>query len=353
MRTGGALRARSTLPVDGWLAALDGLFTIPAGYRQEDVDRTGALDVLRCSDEVLTELVNAGLPHAGEGELFDRHDLFNLALYSKSGTSAAELGIRFALRWMTHDPRTWFQPMRWTYSLTMTAPPDGSGPAAFAVARPMPELFGGRVERIGARAAGQVAETPPPTGPDVVVVTEGGTAQVDAVLRTAGEPRTLRSRRLREIVSEYSHGDHRWARMPEELQRHPELVLPHGVAPCISVSLDLAAKARAAGYPARTRRGWILGVLDLAHSWLEVTDDDGQVKVVDPIFAGLADHAGGAHPDFRTACFGSALNRLLPTAHEADEGLYEHRRGGVTTVPKTTLTIRAAKELNEMTKDSP
>ncbi|MFE0023709.1 transglutaminase domain-containing protein [Amycolatopsis sp. NPDC059021] len=343
MKAAGALRARSDLPVDDWLATLDALFTIPPGYRREDVDRAGALDILRCSDEVLTELVNAGLPHSGDGELFDRHDLFNLALYSKSGVSAAEMGIRFALRWMTRDPHTWFQPMRWNYSLTMTGPSGHGGEATFSVARPLPEAFGGQVERLDTTPGNRDAETP---GPDVVVVTDGDTAQVDAVLRTVGEPRTLRSRRLREIVSEYSHGDYRWARMPEELQRHPELVLPHGVAPCISVSLDLAGKARAAGYPARTRRGWILGMLDLAHSWLEVTDDDGQVKIVDPIFAGLADHAGRAHPDFREACFGSALNRLLPTAHEADNGLYHHSRGGTSTVPKSTLTIRAVKELN-------
>jgi hypothetical protein len=348
MNASGAPRACSDLPVDDWLATLDTLFTIPPGYRREDVDRAGALDILRCSDEVLTELADAGLPNSGGGERFDRYDLFNLALYSKSGMSAAERGIRFALRWMTRDPQTWFEPMRWTYSLVLQGPSGGSGEATFSVARPAPEVFGGRVERIDAAAADRAVEPPGSPGPDIVVVTEGDTAQVDAVLRTVGEPRTLRSRRLREIVSEYSHGDYRWARMPEELQRHPELVLPHGVAPCISVSLDLAEKVRAAGYPARTRRGWILGMLDLAHSWLEVTDDDGQVKVVDPIFASLADHADRAHPDFREACFGSALNRLLPTAHEADNGLYRHSRGGVSTVPKSTLTIRAARELNEL-----
>ncbi|WP_327697964.1 hypothetical protein [Streptomyces sp. NBC_00459] len=308
---------------DGWLAALAELFPVPAGYRDERVDRFGALDILRCGEDLLAELLAAGLPHSGPpgAELFDRYDLFNLALHSGSGTSAPETGIRFALRWMGRDPGTWFADRTWDLSVDLSCPLDGGCEAdpTWETSRPEPEAFGGRLLSLTTGPAGSAF-----------------TARV----ATRGERRELRSERLREIVSEYDGA--RWVRLPVELQSRPELVLPYGIAPCISVSLDLAAKCRAAGFEARTRRGWILGMLDLAHAWLEVVDSDGEVKVVDPVFAGLADHADAPHPLFREACAGSRFNRLLPSSREADQPLFRHRCGGADRTPVSRTTVRTA-----------
>ncbi|HEV2370664.1 MAG TPA: hypothetical protein VGS19_00730 [Streptosporangiaceae bacterium] len=312
---------------DRWLTALAELVPVPPGYRNESIDRIGALDILRCDDAMLTDLVEHGLPSAG-GELFDRYDLFNLALYSGTGKSAPETGIRYALRWMGREPDTWFAEREWNLSVELFCPrPDGCRPGpTWSAARPEPEAFGGQTLRLDTAPAGQA---------DRFALT--------AEIVTRGERRELCSDQLREIVGEYTTGSHRWVRLPVELQARPELVLPHGVAPCISVSLDLAAKCRAAGFDARTRRGWILGMLDLAHAWLEVVDTDGQVKVIDPVFALLADHADAAHPQFRQACAGSRFNRLLPSCNAADEPLFRHHCGGEGLTPATRTTVRSAR----------
>ncbi|MCD0453481.1 hypothetical protein LO762_30495 [Actinocorallia sp. API 0066] len=312
---------------DGWLAALADLVPVADGYRDEVVGRGEALDLLRCGDALLDDLVAHGLPCSPDGR-FDRYDLFNLALYSGSGRSAPETGIRFALRWMGREPDTWFTDKSWTISVELACPRAGGCGADpwWKAARPLPEAFGGTVHTLL---------------PD-----DPGTADLDtpgftARLTARGERRELRSPVLREICAEYDAA--RWVRLPVELQARPELVLPHGIAPCISVSLDLAAKCRAAGYRARTRRGWILGMLDLAHAWLEVVDDDGLTKVVDPVFGLLSAHADAPHPSFRAACSGSRFNRLLPSAHEADEPLFRHGCAGGEHTPKTRTTVRTAR----------
>ncbi|GAA2724418.1 hypothetical protein [Actinocorallia aurantiaca] len=323
-----------------WLAALEELFPVPEGYREEVVDRRGALDILRCGDGLLEELVAAGLPCSGPSgaEWFDRYDLFNLALHSGSGASAPETGIRFALRWMGRDPSTWFDERHWDLSVALSCPlpdgcPAGKGDAeepSWRAALPLPEAFGGRLLELEPPQDGQDALRG--SGPDGFTMT--------ARVATRGERRELRSPVLRDIVGEYDRS--RWVKLPVELQARPELVLPHGVAPCISVSLDLAARCRDAGFEARTRRGWILGMLDLAHSWLEVVDSDGRVKAVDPVFGLLSGHADAPHPDFRRACSGSFFNRLLPSSHEADQPLFRHRCGGAEHAPATRTTVRTA-----------
>lgn len=328
---------------DAWLASLERLFAVPPGYRDEIIDRPGALDILGCGDEILDELIRSGLPCSGEAgaERFDRHDLVNLGLNSGIGETVPEKTMRFAMRWMAEDPRTLFRPKRWEFAIELScaAPAGcGGGGVRWSIARPAPQLYGGWVESLACTPAGPAVD-------ELDFVSPGGPSfAVDAVLVTNGEHRELRSARLREILSEYSGGGYRWARLPEPLQWKPELVLPYGVAPCISVCVDLAAKCRAAGYEARTRRGWILGMLDLAHSWLEVVDDDGAVKTVDPVFGILAEAFAEPHPDFAAACFGSALNRVLPTEHAAHQPLLGHVCAGVPSTPRTKAAIQVAAE---------
>ena len=53
------------------------------------------MEMLRCGPDTLDGLVRAGLPCGGVpgAELFDRYDLFNLALLSGSGASVPERAI--------------------------------------------------------------------------------------------------------------------------------------------------------------------------------------------------------------------------------------------------------------------
>ena len=334
--------ARQPAPGDAarWFESLDALFRVPAGFRDECVSRVEAAAMLGCGDELLGELVARGLPCSGEpgAERFDRYDLFNLGLYSGTGSSLPERGIRFALRWMSGAPETWFRPARWTFSVELACPREGGCGADpwWSLALPRPDAFGGRTLHLESTPGGATA------GPGDAECGGGGLA-LSATLETRGQHLELRSPALLRITHDFMERGHRWVRLPEELQRRPELVLPAGVAPCISASLWLQQRFGEAGFEARTRRGWILGMLDLAHAWVEVRDVDGVVKPVDPVFAMLAAHAEAAHPDFAAACLGSRMNRLLPTAHAADEPLSRHRCGGRESRPAHRTVIRAAR----------
>jgi Transglutaminase-like superfamily len=325
----------------GWLASLDRLFMIPPEYRDEAIDRPAALEMLQFDGAVLDRLIAAGLPAGGEpgAERFDRFDLVNLALYARSGRSVPEQTMRYALRWMHESPdEQLFRPKRWTFSVEVSCGQDTCDPDArrFAIANPRPQWHDGRVEELTVSPDAVVGDV------DIELAGAPGLS-VSGVLVTNGDRRTIRSPRLREIVSQYSPADYRWARMPEELQWRPELVLSQGYAPCIAACTVLAEQCRAAGYPARTRRGWIMGMLDLAHSWLEVVDDDGQIKTVDPAFRILAaHHAERPHPEFVEVCTGSLLNRLLPTEHEANQPVMTHDCGGRRSAPRHRTNIKIA-----------
>ena len=324
--------------LDGWVRSLGVLLAIPTELRDERVPRATALEMLRCGDQVLDELIREGLRHGGEpgAELFDRFDLVNLSLYSGSGTSVPEETMRFALRWMHEHPSALFRPRAWDYHVELSCDRPGGcpdGPRGWTIARPQPEVYGGWAVSLESEPAG---------GDETDLRSDGDPLLARGVLVTSGEHREIRSARVREIVTQYTSAEYRWARMPEKLQWQPDAVLSQGYAPCIAVTLRLAEQCRAAGYPARTRRGWIMGMLDLAHSWLEVVDDDGVVKAVDPAFAILADHhAERPHPEFTAACFGSPLNRLMPTGHEADNPIMGHTCGGTERMPKHRTMITA------------
>ncbi|GAB2620165.1 hypothetical protein GCM10027168_60290 [Streptomyces capparidis] len=331
--------------LDGWLESLRNLLVIPEDLRDEWVDRTGALELLQCGPEILDELLRGGLPHGGEpgAERFDRFDLVNLALYSGSGTSVPEKTMRYALRWMHADPQTLFRPRRWDCSVALS-PPAGDEEAdparmEWSLATPRPELHGGWTESLTVGPQGAVLGEKDITACGTTGLTASG------VLVTSGERREIRSSRLREIVTAFGPDRYRWGRMPEEFQWRKDAVLSQGYAPCIAVCLELAERCRAAGFEARTRRGWIMGMLDLAHSWLEVVDEDGLVKTVDPAFVILADHhAEAPHPQIAEAFTGSLLNRLMPTEHHANEPVNGYRRDGVFRHPRHRTDIQLSAE---------
>lgn len=326
--------------LDQWLGSLETLFRIPPEYRNEQIPRAVALEMLAVSDNLLDTLIKNGLPCSGDTgeERFDRFDLVNLALYAKVPTSVPVKTMRFALRWMHESPDTLFTHKTWDFTVDLSCPhPEGCGDdPRWTIAHPKPELQHGEVLSLELRGDGARAD-----GVDLVADTPAGLGAT-AKLVSGGERRTIQSAAIRDILNQYTTG-YRWVRMPEELQWRPELVLSQQVAPCIAVTLDLVEQLRAAGFEARTRRGWILGMLDLAHSWLEVRDSDGELKMVDPAFMILAaDHCERPHPDFRDAAFGSQLNRLLPTEHHANQPVLGHVCGGRTSWPTARTAIQLA-----------
>lgn len=324
-----------------WLASLALLYPVPAPHRAPQTGRREALEILRCGPAVLDELLRAGLPHSrgSEGELFDRHDLINLALNSGTGQSAPERAMRFALRWMHEDPKTWTLALDWTLRIELAcADPGGCGAdASFSHARLMPERNGGALE--------QWRSEPPQTHDGELMRFAGpGPVVFSGLLRTEGELLEIKSPRLRRITRDFIDADYRWARLPKAVQADYRTVMAAGYAPCVTASLFLAQQYEAAGYRASTRSGWILGMLDLAHSWVEVLDDDGVVKTVDAVFGRLSRHSAAPHPALPRAVLGSRINRVLPAGAGAGDPLARHRCGGRDSAPTIRTLIRRVGE---------
>jgi hypothetical protein len=167
-----------------------------------------------------------------------------------------------------------------------------------------------------------------------------GPLSFSAQVATRGRIMTLKSPVLRGIVDDFLAAGYRWVRVPEQLQWDHERMMAAGVAPCISASLFLAQEFEKAGYRAFARRGWLLGILDLAHSWVEVTDDDGVVKPVDPICRWLSQYTDRPDPELAAAAIGSWINRQLPAALPADGLMATHRCGGHDVEPRRQTVIR-------------
>ncbi|MFE2979029.1 hypothetical protein [Streptomyces sp. NPDC059258] len=323
---------------NGLLKALDSLYAMPDDYREFTVERAAALDILRCGERQLDLLVGSGLQceRAGDGLRFDRYDLFNVALGAQSGRSLPEISMRYALRWMQGGPATWTEPLDWAFEVELTCPRDGGcgTDPRWQHAQLTPETAGGGLLDW---------RTEPENLPvrDGWVVHEGpGPVRLTGRLRTRGEALDVVSPRLREIVADFLAHDYGWARMPEALQADDARVLAAGMAPCITASRFLEREFRAAGYEARTRRGWLLGVLDLAHSWVEVVDDDGIVKCVDIAFRKLTEYAQNPHPELIDACVGFRFNRLLPLSIPAEGVMAHHRCGDSFITPRRRMSVR-------------
>jgi hypothetical protein len=321
-----------------WLDSLAKLYPVPDPHRVENVDRTQALEILRCGPAVFEELLASGLPH-GEGQsgvVFDRHDLINLALHSGSGLSMPERAVRYALRWMREDPTQWATPLEWTFHIELSCVrgEECGGGSSFAHTRLLPEINGGAIRE-------WTSDRPVRIDEQDITMSGPGPVQLSGRLRTEGRLMRLRSPQLRAITKDFIDVGYRWAQLPKAVQADYTTVMAYGVAPCFAASLFLENEYRAAGYQAISRSGWILGMLDLVHAWVEVVDDDGVTKSVDVIFDPLSRHAEDAHPELPQAALGSRVNRILQTAAAADVPHTGHTCGdGQTGVPQTRTVIR-------------
>lgn len=347
------------MTAEPWLGALSRLYPVPDRHRVPLLGAAEAEDMLRCGPGVVAELLAAGLPRTEgpDGPLFDRNDLTNLALDAGTKQSRPERAVNYALRWMREDPRGWEDPVRWSFSIEMSAAEDGpagpAGPAGSAASaagdaadagaadgaeswshtRFLPELTGGLVEDWQSTPGVRIT-------PEAFEFDGPGPVAFSGHIRTAGALRELVSPQLRKITAEFLAARHRWVRLPPAAQFDYEAMLAHGVSTCISASLFLEKEFRAAGYEATTRGGWMIGMLDLAHSWVEVVDDDGVVKQVDAVLERLGGLTDSPHPGLAAACLGSRINRMLPAAMTAGWPGATHHAAGASRPAETRTVIR-------------
>jgi hypothetical protein len=268
--------------------SLDGMYLIPPEHHVPDTDRAAAAQLLGVDDPAIDALVHSGL--TVRGDRFDGRDLFNLGLHSGTGRTVPEQAFAFSLRWMRGSADELLAPRTLRFALTANC-----ACADVALAVPRPDLYDGSV-------------TPVPEH-DVVHA-----STVTATVRTQGRAAPLRSPVLRELVEDFAGLGVRWVKLPDALREDESLVTSHRVATCESASRYLARRCRDAGYAATTRIGWVLGMLDLVHAWVEVTDDDGETKVVDPVFALFAATVPAANPLLTDPSVALRTNRLVPTA---------------------------------------
>lgn len=268
--------------------SLAGMYLIPAEHHVPDTDRVTAAQMLGCDEPALDALIHSGL--TVRGDRFDGRDLFNLGLHSGTGRTVPEQAFAFTLRWMRGSADALLAPR--TLGFTLSA---HCACTDVALTVPRPDLYGGAV-------------SPAPTQ-DVVAATT-----VTATLRTEGRATTLRSPVLRGLVEDFAGLGVRWVKLPDALREDESLVTTHRVATCESASRYLARRCHDAGYLATTRIGWVVGMLDLVHAWVEVVDDDGETKVVDPIFSLFAATVPDANPLLTDPSVAIRTNRLVPTA---------------------------------------
>jgi hypothetical protein len=325
----------------GLFRSLDELFPIPPEDRLVDVGRGEARQLLGCDDDTLSQLVHKGLPGIGEPgeERFDSRDLFNVGLHSGSGKSVAEQTFAFALRWMRSSTEDLLSPRTSSFEHRIEcAAPGGCGVRPHSVlALPLTKEYDGDVDELAVEPAGADLD------PTTVSISDSALG-VSTTIATRGELAPLRSPRLREIMREFLDARVRWVRLPKRLLTDIDLLRTRGVASCDAASLHLAQLCREAGNPATTRIGWIVGVLDMVHAWIEVVDDDGVTKVIDPVLGLFAATIPNANPVFRDPNVGLRTNRLVPTGLPVGQVVAHHSCSGQIAPARITTKIFPAAE---------
>jgi hypothetical protein len=263
--------------------SLDRMFLIPPEHHTGDTDRTAAKQILDCSDDTLDTLVHNGL--TADDDRYDSRDLFNLGLHSGTGRTVPEQAFAFTLRWMRAKTEDLLAPRTSRLSLTLSCDCKTA-----TLATPRCDLYGGEVRD--------------------TVTTDTSRA---ATIRTEGSLAPLRSPELRDLVREFAALGIRWVKLPDALRDNEELLTEHRVATCESASRYLASRCQETGLTATTRIGWVIGMLDLVHAWVEVTDDDGATTIVDPVFGLFATTVADANPLLTDPTVALRTNRLIPT----------------------------------------
>ena len=326
----------------GWDRALEALVPTPPGCHERLLSPAEARAVLGCRPDVVEHLVASGLPVPelvdGEPRL-DLHDVINVGLYSGAGTSMPELAQRALLRYAAGDPATWTAPVRWSIAVEhhcAAAPEPGTAHAgAWELAEPDPVRWGGEVEAWEVREGMRL---PPAAGGPAAASPEH--ASVTGRVRLTGRAQRVLAGAVaepfHELVRGIGGGAPRFQWLPAALRADPDAAARLGVVDCGAGSLLLARELGRRGFEAHAREGHVLGLVPTLHGWVEVRDEDGAWKALDPIFCALAGRVAGTRPEFAAFCLGSFSSRVLPWAVEAGAPIAAHRCPGGGT-PRTTV----------------
>lgn len=323
--------------IERWQAAVEQVVFTPPALREKTMTADEAVEWLQCSPQLLQTLTAAGLPVVEDGPYaevrYDTYDVINVGLAAGFGMSTAELGQRSMLRYSGDDPATWIRPRDWSVTSVYVCDQgadcvDGS----WQVGEPACEVFGGTLKSFSVQApsAGGVV-----SGPEVTLRTE---------FTGVGSVRTVVAPQIRDVYEDALESlRSQWLRyqwLPTGLRQDPDLAVAHGVVDCMALSLVTAANLERAGYQARTRTVTTVALVGIDHAWTEALDDDGEWKVLDPIFAHLALGTRRTRPEYRDFCCGSVPSRMLPWQRTAAEGVLSHRCAAGPSSP--TGSIRTA-----------
>lgn len=299
-----------------WQGAVEDVVWIPLPHRSGTLSEAAARRLLRCTPASFAQLVDLGLPSVDgpTGTLYDSHDIQNVGLASKSGRTEVELGMRLVLAFMQAPVQELLQPRRWHYRLRLESPVGVGAALLRSVYRPTPETTGGTLESCLLPDG-----RPAPVVDEFVKVPQR--SEVAGTIVTSGSEQTIRSEQIRTVVFELLESGVRWQYMPESLSAEPHNALAHGIGNCQTLSAALRQRLAEAGVEAHAYHGWTITLSQLDHGWVEVVDDDGIVKWLDPSFSLLATVHGYGPQAFSDLVFGSALNRVVPTRAPLEEPL--------------------------------
>lgn len=303
-----------------WTAAARRVVWVPAEHREPSVTAAAARLLLRCSDRSFAQLVDLGLTGTDgpDGPLYDVHDVQNAGLYSGTGVTDVEVAMRFVLRFMHQSRDELTRARRWSYVLSL-APCAGDEPVL--VYRPAPEDSGG-----------DLISWDPPDAYDGDFFRMAPGTEVTGALITRGEPDTIRSPAIRQAMNDLLDSGARWQYLPRALELEPLDTYARGAGSGAVLCAVLAHLLREAGIASATRRGWIIAVSQVPHSLVEVVDDDGRRKFLDPSLALLATRNGFGPPEFRDFATGSTINRIVlsrcPKYDKPDDAVFACRPSG-------------------------
>lgn len=273
----------------GLVEALDAVVPTPPEHRVW-IDEAEALSTLRCSPADLKQLVSAGLVF--EDGRYENYDVWNVGLLSGSGMSRPEREMIFFARVLKSFRADWVSSR--TYEVFARAE------CPLGAACPEPDWVTPRLPVIEWREQ----------------ETGAGFSAWRGLIELGGGSATVQDPRVRDRWQDLLER-FRFHFTPATLALDVARTVERGVGDCDALSRVLMNELLDLGIPAAVEPGYIFGGARLRrHSWLRITDSDGEPKTLD---AGMAILARTFFtPEYESFCFGSRLNRVIPLACHED-----------------------------------
>lgn len=290
-----------------WRDAVTKVTWIPEEYRDPSVAPEVAMRMLRCSRESLTQLEQLGLPSADtpDGPRYDLCDLKNVGMYSGTGMTEVEKSMAVLLGFTKLPKEELIGPRRYSYRLRLLSAAEPGARLIRRVYRPSPEVTGGALHTCN--SDGRTVEV------DGDFFRMAQSSEATGALTVLGSEHTIRSPLISQVFADLVESGVRWHYLPQEYSLHIDRAFAAGAGNCAVLCAVLERRLIEGGYEARAYHGWMAAVSEMDHGWVEVVDDDGIVKSLNPSLALLALHNGFGNRELYELVAGSRLNRIIPT----------------------------------------